>query len=475
MGTPAIPGIPGQDEDASSDALLGRLLVPRNETRKTGAEPTAAPDPDTLADDPLARVQAASNPLLEAARPLLRALAEMPLLATTRSCEYGLDALRQTLIRDLHQFQSLCDRAGFRREQVVATRYCLCTALDEAANRIAASSAGSRNYGGYGTAAYSESFKDSASLDGTGNTANSGGDWASGSLLLLFHNETNGGEKFFLLLGHMVQSPREHLPVLEVLYQILSLGFEGRYALTADGPRQLETIHRHLLAVLAEHAESVPPELSPHWRGVSGGRIRFMRTVPVWVTGCVFTLLLLALFTSLKGDLTPTATALATRIHGLADTPASPAPPAWRDELPLELWFTAAETRRFGIVVDVASETLRLPGNLTFANGTDLKPEVKPVLDILGARLASSRRSAVLSGHTDNTRLRVGSVFRDNKHLSEARAETVLRELVIRGVDPARLSAVGKSDTVPLGDNATSSGRAVNRRVELTLMPQEVR
>lgn len=429
----------------SSEALLSHLVTPKT----AGAEGRLSPDSDpaatladTLTEDPLARVLGAANPLLETARPLLRALAEIPDLPAPRTAQNGdtdrLGILRQTLVRELHQFQYLCDRAGFRREQVVSARYCLCTALDEAVYKLNAAE----------------------------------GDWASRSLLLLFHNETGGGEKFFLLLGHMVQSPREHGHVLELLYQILSLGFEGRYALMADGPRQLETIHRRLLAVLAEQAEAVQPELSPHWRGASGGRMRFMRTVPVWVTASVLGLLLLALYTSQRAELTPVAQALTAEITALAEAPA-PKPGVWSDpwqgELPLEQWFSVEEQQQYGLSVDVASQTLRIPGTVAFVNGTNLHKNMTPLLDILAERLKNSSRTAQIIGHTDNTRLRVGSVFRDNKHLSEARAETVVKELGKRGIDPARLMAVGKSDTVPLADNATPAGRAQNRRVEFTL------
>ncbi|MDN4562905.1 DotU family type IV/VI secretion system protein, partial [Salmonella enterica subsp. enterica serovar Typhimurium] len=41
---------------------------------------------------------------------------------------------RNLLVREMHLYQTLCDQANLRREHVLAVRYCLCTALDEAAN-----------------------------------------------------------------------------------------------------------------------------------------------------------------------------------------------------------------------------------------------------------------------------------------------------------------------------------------------------
>src|SRR3546814_15602137 len=51
--------------------------------------------------------------------------------------------------------------------------------------------------------------------------------------------------------------------------------------------------------------------------------------------------------------------------------------------------------------------------------------------------------------------------------LSEGRAESVVAELVARGVDAVRLQAHGYGDSQPVADNGTEAGRAQNRRVEL--------
>ncbi|MBN2187945.1 MAG: OmpA family protein [Chitinispirillaceae bacterium] len=67
-----------------------------------------------------------------------------------------------------------------------------------------------------------------------------------------------------------------------------------------------------------------------------------------------------------------------------------------------------------------------------------------------------------IQGHTDNQ----GSA-RSRLNLSTARAEAVRAYLINKGVAPSRLTAVGKSDSSPLGDNASKAGRAVNNRIEL--------
>ena len=70
--------------------------------------------------------------------------------------------------------------------------------------------------------------------------------------------------------------------------------------------------------------------------------------------------------------------------------------------------------------------------------------------------------TAEIYGHADSTG---PTVY--NQKLSEKRAKAVVDYLVAKGVDPARLSAVGFGETRPLVPNTTPEGRQKNRRVEV--------
>lgn len=79
-------------------------------------------------------------------------------------------------------------------------------------------------------------------------------------------------------------------------------------------------------------------------------------------------------------------------------------------------------------------------------------------------------------GHTDNVPIRAGarSRFASNWELSTERALAAVRFLTERaGVAPARLGAVGYGEFRPLADNATAEGRAKNRRIAITILPDE--
>ncbi|MDA3896147.1 MAG: OmpA family protein [Desulfobacteraceae bacterium] len=76
--------------------------------------------------------------------------------------------------------------------------------------------------------------------------------------------------------------------------------------------------------------------------------------------------------------------------------------------------------------------------------------------------------SVVLEGHTDST----GTLER-NKHLSQQRAESVRQYLIANQTLPAKkLIAVGYGPERPLASNSTAEGRAMNRRIDMIIVPE---
>jgi outer membrane protein OmpA-like peptidoglycan-associated protein len=97
------------------------------------------------------------------------------------------------------------------------------------------------------------------------------------------------------------------------------------------------------------------------------------------------------------------------------------------------------------------------------------KAELKPGAQGDIAKLASflqenADRKVIVEGYTDST----GSAAY-NQSLSERRANSVRAALVRMGVDPTRIVAEGYGKEYPVADNTSNSGRAMNRRVEVTI------
>lgn len=104
---------------------------------------------------------------------------------------------------------------------------------------------------------------------------------------------------------------------------------------------------------------------------------------------------------------------------------------------------------------------------LVFASGSaELKNPDAPLLVKLAARLkADAALKLRVVGHTDDT----GDAAK-NKALSLKRAESVKKRLVaLAGCDEKRVIADGLGQESPLEENTTPEGRAVNRRVEITV------
>ena len=111
---------------------------------------------------------------------------------------------------------------------------------------------------------------------------------------------------------------------------------------------------------------------------------------------------------------------------------------------------------------------LNMPGNVTFdTDQSNVRPEFQPVLDsVVKVANKFDKTNLRVSGHTDST----GSDSY-NQRLSEYRALSVKDYLAMRGVASQRLSSVGYGEGRPIADNGSASGRALNRRVELELIP----
>ncbi len=81
--------------------------------------------------------------------------------------------------------------------------------------------------------------------------------------------------------------------------------------------------------------------------------------------------------------------------------------------------------------------------------------------------------SVLIEGNTDNAPLNSANLPRDNWDLSALRGTSVAKVLQTQfGVDPARITAGGRSEYNPKATNMSVSGRSENRRTEIIIMPK---
>jgi len=123
---------------------------------------------------------------------------------------------------------------------------------------------------------------------------------------------------------------------------------------------------------------------------------------------------------------------------------------------------------------------IKLKDAILFASGeSNLNEEGYAVLDRIGTILRTLRgKQVVIEGHTDDRPIgeSIKGRFPTNWELSTGRALSVLHYFVDRwGLDPALLSAVGYAEFRPVVPNSTEEGRARNRRIEIAILPMDIR
>lgn len=118
--------------------------------------------------------------------------------------------------------------------------------------------------------------------------------------------------------------------------------------------------------------------------------------------------------------------------------------------------------------------TVRLANSVLFASGrASLTSEGTKVMAAVAQLLNSELKELAVhvEGHTDADP--IGAVLKQkypsNWELSSARASASVTYLIDQGVDPLRLSALGRADTVPVDSNDEEEGRAKNRRIDIVI------
>jgi len=128
---------------------------------------------------------------------------------------------------------------------------------------------------------------------------------------------------------------------------------------------------------------------------------------------------------------------------------------------------------RAGLVAvrdEVDRSVVTLRGDGLFARGSaSLLPEREELMRRIADAIVRVGGNVLVTGHTDNTPIR-SARFPSNWHLSEERARTVRDLMVASNVPADRIRAEGRADGEPVQPNDTEAHRALNRRVEITVL-----
>jgi type VI secretion system protein ImpK len=446
-----IRPVPGGRRPAAAPAA-GGTFGPRTSFPAAAGAPAVVP---VVTGEGAERLIFGGGALMDAAAPLLQLLAR---LRNTANQPDPAD-LRERATRELRSFEAAAREAGVPMEQLRPAHYAICASLDDVVLNTPWGSTGV---------------------------------WDQRSLVSTFHQEVRSGERFFDLLGQMKANPGSFLPVLELMYLCLSLGFMGRYRHSPRGPGELEKLREDLYAVIARQRPAAAAELSPHWMGAVAPYRPKRASLPVWVVGVAGLAAVAGLFAWFSTSLNAASDDVLERMMAAAPQkmpaivrtalvvppPPPPPPPPEPGVLDKLRAFLKPEIDA-GLVVVLGDENTPVvrirnkgvaPGApVMFGSGSAaVQPAFTRILERIGEALKAERGSVQVLGHSDNQPIRTVQ-FPSNFQLSAARAEAA-RAVILRTLgDPGRIKAEGRADSEPVASNATAEGRDENRRIEVVL------
>jgi type VI secretion system protein ImpK len=416
---------PGAGKRGSAD--FGAAPAPR---------PAAAPQPAYVEPMPPAArefLAGGLNPLVQAATPLL--LLAGQLRGTISSPD--LAGLRRHTLDEIRRFEEKARASGVANESVLAARYALCAALDEA---VLSTPWGAQS------------------------------EWAQQPLLVALHREAWGGEKFFEMLDRISQDPNRHIDLMELQYLCIALGFVGKYQVLDRGHSRLAEVHQDLYRKIRTHRGTVPVDLALKWRGVEDRRNRLIRYVPWWVVVAAALAILTITFAIYYARLGSAGEPVMTELAKVGVEDFTTARPAAAPVGPTlkQLLSSDESAGRLSIAEDGGRAVITLLAADLFASGSATP---NSAYDEMFGRISSAFNQVpgrvLVEGHTDDQALR-SIRFRNNVELSRERAVSVARILQRTIDNPARLEWNGVGSSQPkYQPPSTPENRARNRRVEI--------
>ncbi len=172
-----------------------------------------------------------TNNLLRAAEPLLTLITQIRHTVDHPNVE----SLRAQIVEEVKNVERHLGHMNYPMRTIIASRYCICSAIDEA---VLSQSWGTQSV------------------------------WVQGSLLSIFQKETWGGERFYVILEDALRDIRGNIDFIELLYFLISLGFEGKFF--GDEYRAAREEIRNRIFYHIRHARAKPERsLSRRWKNTS--------------------------------------------------------------------------------------------------------------------------------------------------------------------------------------------------------------
>jgi type VI secretion system protein ImpK len=419
----------------------GTVIRPRPGAGRQAWQEPARPRPAAPPPAPVETMSAAARALVAAGlNPLVRAASSVILLAGqvrgSVSAPMEVSELRRHALTDVRQFEENARAAGVPNETVVAARYVLCAALDEA---VLSTPWGAQS------------------------------EWAQHPLLVSLHREAWGGEKFFDMLERVSTDFARHIDLIELQYLVLAFGFAGKYHVMERGSDRLASIQQDLYRKIRNHRGASALDLSLRWRGLEDRRNPLIRYVPWWVVAAAALAIVAIAFAVYYAWLASAAAPVNAEIAKIGTESFESPPPAPVAGPTLKQLLAPEEAKGTMRVTEEGARTVvTLLASELFASGSaTVNPAFRETLARITAALNQVPGRVLVVGHTDDQPIQ-SLKYQDNFELSRERAVSVVRVLQTAIDNRARITWTGVGSSQPLfRPESEPANRARNRRVEI--------
>lgn len=175
-----------------------------------------------------------------------------------------INSLYQQLTHEIRAFENNAQAHNYRSDNILVARYVLCVLLDEV---ILQSSWGKIS------------------------------NWERHKLLVTFHNEPYGGERFFVILERIIEDPALHIDLLELMYLCLSFGLEGKYRHYEYGKIELDAVTEKLFECIRYQRDDLKKDFTTLQKPTIAPRtIQKSMDSPLWLIGTVTVTVLLTIY-----------------------------------------------------------------------------------------------------------------------------------------------------------------------------------
>lgn len=427
------------------DGLSSTMIIPNPGGRRTNVNEATPGNGNNVPSQPNVssqqynqsniRVPKGENVLLSLSHEILVLAGNIRSLEPNRT----IVSLRKDVELLIEKYTNSLTESGVSKEVVLTSRYIICCLLDEL---VLSTPWGSES------------------------------EWSHQTLLVKYHNETWGGEKFFLIVNKLLEQPQRSIDLIELCYLCIAIGFSGKYRVSHQRNNELINIGESIYHQISQ-CRPVFPDLSPKWQGISAKEKNSVTNIPLFVYVFVFLFILSGAYIGFLLNLQSKVDPVYENLESVG----------WKDfalnvkEQPQNSLHVLKELREV-LSIEISDKmldvivnsdnmvTIRFSNTTLFSSGnTQVNENALPNVNKLVNAIKPYSDSVLVIGHTDST-----GKPDSNWVISRRRAQAIASWLRKSNNQLDSIVTRGVADTQPVINNETAYNRSLNRRVEITLV-----